>query len=118
MSEVVRRRRRSWSVSFKRRVVAEASLPGSSVAAVARRHDLNTNLVFNWRRRYGGAEDFLPVLIDESSELPSPEDSGQPGAASDEHEPEIDVTLLTGHRVKLRGRLDPDFVVRLLRGLC
>jgi transposase len=43
----VRRSRRRWSEELKRRVVAEATAPGMSAAAVARRYDLNTNLLFN-----------------------------------------------------------------------
>ena len=47
---VSRRSRRSWSDDEKRRIIAEALLPGASVAEIARRHGLNANLVFNWRR--------------------------------------------------------------------
>ena len=46
----VRRSRRSWSRDEKRRIVGETYCPGSSVADVARRHGLNANLVFNWRK--------------------------------------------------------------------
>jgi transposase len=46
----VRRSRRSWSRDEKRRIVDETFRPGSSVADVARRHGLNANLVFNWRK--------------------------------------------------------------------
>lgn len=46
----VRRSRRSWSRDEKRRIVDETFCPGSSVADVARRHGLNANLVFNWRK--------------------------------------------------------------------
>jgi len=45
-----RRSRRSWSDEEKRRIVAEAVLAGASVADIARRHGVNANLVFNWRR--------------------------------------------------------------------
>lgn len=34
----------------KRRIVAEALVPGASVAAVARKHGVNANLLFGWRR--------------------------------------------------------------------
>ena len=46
----VRRSRRSWSRDEKRRIVDETFCPGASVADVARRHGLNANLVFNWRK--------------------------------------------------------------------
>ena len=46
----VRRSRRSWSRDEKRRIVDETFRPGASVADVARRHGVNANLVFNWRK--------------------------------------------------------------------
>src|SRR5947207_13214341 len=43
-------KRRNWPERFKRQAVAETLEPGSSVSIVARRHDLNTNQLFKWRR--------------------------------------------------------------------
>ena len=43
-------KRRNWPEAFQRQVVAETLEPGSSVSIVARRHDLNTNQLFKWRR--------------------------------------------------------------------
>lgn len=34
----------------KRRIVEETLVPGASVAAVARKHGVNANLLFGWRR--------------------------------------------------------------------
>ena len=48
-----RRRRRAWSAEEKRRIVAETCEPGASVSMVARRHDLNANILFTWRRQAG-----------------------------------------------------------------
>lgn len=45
-----RRQRRRWSTEQKRRIVAETFESGASVSLVARRHDLNTNTLFTWRR--------------------------------------------------------------------
>nr|WP_294577141.1 transposase [uncultured Rhodopila sp.] len=45
-----RRPRRSWSDEDKHRIVDEAVVPGASVADIARRHGVNANLVFNWRK--------------------------------------------------------------------
>lgn len=44
------RARRSWSAEEKRRIVEESLRPGASASVVARRHDINANLLFNWRR--------------------------------------------------------------------
>jgi transposase len=52
-------RRRNWSEAFKRQIVAETLEPGSSVSMVARRHDVNANQLFKWRRE---------LLLEESSE--------------------------------------------------
>ena len=46
----------------------ETLLPGASVARVARRHDVNANQVFHWRKLYregrlGTTTNFLPVKM-------------------------------------------------------
>lgn len=45
-----KRSRRSWSDEEKQRIVSEAVVPGASVADIARRHGINANLLFNWRK--------------------------------------------------------------------
>jgi transposase len=47
--QIVRRRR---SVEEKRRIVEETLENGASVARVARRHAVNANQVFYWRKKY------------------------------------------------------------------
>jgi transposase len=44
--------RRHRTVEEKIRIVEEALTAGTSNAEVARRHGLNANLLFNWRRQY------------------------------------------------------------------
>jgi transposase len=44
--------RRRWTAEEKLRIVAESEEPGSSVSMVARRHDLNANMLFTWRREF------------------------------------------------------------------
>ena len=46
-----RAKRRSWNMAEQQRIVEAALAPGASVAAVARAHDVNANLVFKWIRR-------------------------------------------------------------------
>jgi transposase len=43
--------KRRRSLDERKRIVKEALAPGVSVAAVARQHGLNANLVFKWIRR-------------------------------------------------------------------
>ena len=45
-------KRRRHSLEFKRQVVAAASQPGASLAAVALEHQINSNLLHNWRRQF------------------------------------------------------------------
>jgi transposase len=47
-----RERRRRWSVEEKLDILEEASRPGISAAAVARRHDILPQQLYAWRRRY------------------------------------------------------------------
>jgi transposase len=64
-------RRRRWTDEEKKRIVAESEAPGCSVSIVARRHDLNANMLFTWRRRFrqreaGSAVEqtaFIPAII-------------------------------------------------------
>ena len=44
-------RRRTWSADQKQQIISESFAPGASVAEVARRYGLNSNLLFTWRRR-------------------------------------------------------------------
>ncbi|KAI3590140.1 Mobile element protein [Cupriavidus sp. U2] len=50
LTEPERRRRRS--VQEKLAIVQETMEPGATVSAVARRHGLNPNQVFAWRKQY------------------------------------------------------------------
>ena len=43
-------RRRRFTAEEKRRLVAEASEPGSSISLVARRNGVSSSLLFGWRR--------------------------------------------------------------------
>ena len=43
-------KRREWPEELKRQMVAETLEPGASVSIVARRHDVNANQLFKWRR--------------------------------------------------------------------
>ena len=47
-----RRRRRSWTDAEKCEIVAETEVPGASVLVAARRHDINANLLFKWKRQF------------------------------------------------------------------
>jgi transposase-like protein len=44
-------KRRQYSEALKRQMVAETQAPGALVSIVARRHDVNSNQLFRWRRQ-------------------------------------------------------------------
>ncbi len=63
MTSRPRASRRRWSTEFKKRVVAEASQPGVSNAEIARRYDLNANLLFNWKKKFCTEAALIPVEV-------------------------------------------------------
>ena len=111
-----RRVRRFWSDDEKRRIVAQSYAPGVSVSVVARRYDVNANLIFTWRRdpRYKPAADavdapsFLPVEV-----VPDP--PPEPPAGSSDGR--IEIALSNGHRVSAVGSFDADALCRVVRAL-
>lgn len=97
-------------------ICGQARLPGISVSQVARRYDVNANLVFTWLRdpRFSGAgcdldaTCFLPVaIVEEDSALPPVPHAGN----------RIELDLAGGHRMRVIGSYDADCLVRLIRGL-
>jgi transposase len=93
-----RRRHRAWPESLKREIVAATLLPGSSVARVARRYDVNANQVFAWRRRYRDVASepaelrLLPVTV-----APDHPRGAAPAGASEL----IEIVLTGGYRVRV-----------------
>jgi len=71
-------RRRNWSPEEKARIIAESSVEGETLCAVARRHGLTAQQLFTWRRqaRAVGAE--TPVFVPAVSEIPAPPEAKRP----------------------------------------
>ena len=112
-------KRRNWPEAFKRQVVAETLEPGSSVSIVARRHDLNTNQLFKWRREMlpkeasAGAQSgtMLPVEI-----VAEPE--RRPRRRRIERAGFIEIEFGCGARLCIRGEVAPKTlrqIIELLR---
>jgi len=105
----------------KRQIVAEAMRPGASVAAVARKHGVNANLLFGWRRLHkrGLLEQcrepasLLPVTVTTPTVLPDrksrparPVKAARvaPQARGTGH---IEIDLPGDVRVRVHGRVEP-----------
>ena len=86
-----RRLRRRWTDAEKRRIVAESEATGVSVSIVARRHNLNANMLFTWRREFRRLElgagldpvSFIPAVVssDDLAQDRSASASGEPRAS-------------------------------------
>ena len=106
-------RRRRWPEALKRQIVAETLEPGSSVSIVARRHDMNANQLFQWRRQLlakspASGSALLPVEI-------VPERGHDRLAANGGS---IEIEFGNGARLRVRGAVTPEMlrqVIDLLR---
>lgn len=64
------RTRRQYSERERKQILAEATAPGASIAEVARRHEMNHNVIFHWLRKRR-APTMLPVeMIAPPADLP------------------------------------------------
>jgi transposase len=112
-------KRRNWPEAFKRQVVAETLEPGSSVSIVARRHDLNTNQLFKWRREL--LPKAPPAAAEGSTMLPVEivaEPERRPARRRVERVGFIEIEFGCGARVSIRGEVAPRTlrqVIELLR---
>ena len=135
-------KRRRWSLEARQRIVAEALAPGASVAAVARRHDLNANLIFKWLRRSReglldrrrasakqttAAQTFVPVEAQPSvvspgmalMSLPATKMTAMPGRESHKSARRgvMEVSLPNGARLLLDVDVDAQALRRVLSAL-
>ena len=113
-----RRRRRVRPEDEKRRIVAETYERGASVSAVARRHDLNANLLFSWRRVMGPV---VPVSADEPTRFVPAVISTEVEAASTPVPPlpagAIEIVLVGGARVIMDRTVDGAALARVIEAL-
>ena len=112
--------RRRWSDETKRRIVAETLEPGASVSVVARRHDVNANQVFTWRRQYrdglltggGEATAMIPVRIapgrtgSRSNRPAPPPVAAAPPVPAPVRPGVVEIELRGGIRVRIKGAVD------------
>lgn len=119
------RRRRYRSVEEKRRIVEETLVPDASVAVVARRHGVNANQVFMWRRHYqrgtlGGDTDtsskvtLVPVEVHATAVecLPQDRPASPRGSAG-----QIEIEFSGGRRLRVEGHADAEMLRTVIREL-
>jgi len=101
-----KRRHKVWPEALKREIVAACLVPGASVSMVARQYDVNTNMVFAWRKVYGGMPDralpqLLPVVVtpEPPAAAPPAPSTGLPSADL------IEIELPGGYRVRIGGNI-------------
>ena len=113
-----RRGRRLWSDDEKRRIVAETFADGASVSIVARRHDLNANMLFTWRRAFStaastgtaSAETFMPAVI-------GPEAIPATSPAPPTPAGRMEIALTGGDRVIVGADVDAAALARVVKVL-
>jgi len=111
-------RRRSWSLEEKRRLVAETFAPVASVSMVARRYDLNANMLFTWRREMAAGKahvsesalKLIPATI--TAEVPT---SALP--APSEMLCRMEIVLAGGDRVIVGADVDATALARAVKAL-
>ncbi|MFV8834332.1 IS66-like element accessory protein TnpA [Aquisalimonas sp. APHAB1-3] len=105
-------RRRRFTLGYKRRVVEETLTEGASVSVVARRHDVNANQLFRWRKLYRegllqettgtSAAALVPIHVADTPVAAATEPKRSPTSGNGE----LEITLSGGHRVVVRGDAD------------
>lgn len=113
-----RRRRKTYTFEVKQRLVAASYEPEASVSQLARRHEMNANLLFTWRRQMrppSTAEppmDLIPVDIVDAAQA-SPSTSIVEPAQRDA----IEITLTSGVRVRVDRSVNEAALKRVLSAL-
>jgi transposase len=112
------RRRRTWSVDQKQRIIAESFALGASVAEVARRYGLNANMLFTWRRReqrasgasaVGEPVNIVPVRV---VGAPPTATAIAPGTMG-----RMEIVLVGGERIIVGADVDAGALARIAKAL-
>jgi transposase len=114
-----RRTTRHWPNEKKRRIVEETMKPGMSVSIVARRHDINANLVFSWRKLYqegrlgakAGEQSFISVgVVGGHVSVPPPISSPRSAGM-------VELELPGGIRLRVDSKIEESALRRVLRAV-
>jgi transposase len=97
-------KRRMRTLEEKRQIVEEVIRGSESVAVIARRHEVNANLVFSWKRQYEkgllepSGTALVPVRVRKQSLKPTRSSVGADDAC-------VEIDLGAGKCMRLRGEL-------------
>jgi transposase-like protein len=98
--------RRRRPLEEKRKIVEETLEPGASVAIVARRHELNANVIFGWRRLYRAGRLGEAGLAAEANLIPVKASAvREVGALSDLNNISVRIADVAARLAVLRDRL-------------
>jgi transposase len=102
----VKRRHKVWPEALKREIVAACLVPGASVSMVARQYDVNANLVFTWRKLYGGVPEMSPTQLVPVVVTPEPPTAKKSAPLPDLPSADlIEIELPRGYRVRIGGNI-------------
>jgi len=125
-------KKRFWLDDGKHSIGTQTRAAGVSVAQVARRYSMNTNLIHKWLRdpRFAPEEEtgevldateveFVPVEIADAVPVPSHCDMqvSAPALADPVLAPRVDITLSDGRRILMEGSTALSAVLALVEGL-
>lgn len=124
------RRRKQWSVQEKLQIVRETLQSEGSVPVIARRHGVNANQIFTWRREYrrgkllergveSARERKAPALLPVQLHVPMkavPQEAR--AAAVSAAQPErVEIEYPSGTRLRIWGGLGTERLQAILREL-
>jgi transposase len=106
--------RRRYSKAMKRQIVEECLTGRESASKVARRHDINANLLFTWRRQYeagifgnqAASPALVPIIVKPRGQT-CPPTSASPDPAAHRGSGHLDIHLASGHRLVVTGAACP-----------
>ena len=108
-------RRRRWSEEDRARILAAVEAPGAVEAEVARREDICTSLVYQWRRdarATGGSTGFAEMVVAHAARPPV----AKPAAMRDP-EPGAILVEMNGARIRIGAHVSAAVIAATLKAL-
>jgi transposase len=122
-------RRREWSRRDKLAIVVESFAPGVNASEVARRHDINPQQLFGWRKamraealalienaRHQEPPAFAPLVIDAATTACAPPAASASPAPDTASESSIEISVGSA-TVRIRGAADARTLAIVLKAL-